>query len=60
LASSVDPQDEQAVAVRTLGVLLTGTEARLVAAGLDAEESVTSAFAVVDPRRRAEALALAE
>ncbi|MCP2284078.1 hypothetical protein APR04_002998 [Promicromonospora umidemergens] len=44
--------------MRALGVLLTGTEALLVAAGLDAEEPVTSAFAVVDPRRRADALAL--
>ena len=58
MASSADPGDEQAEAARTLGALLTGTEARLVAAGLDAEESVTSAFAVVDPRRRVEALAL--
>lgn len=52
------PFSDEAKAIHALGALLTGTEARLVAHALSDDESVTSAFAWVDPTRRREALAL--
>jgi phosphatidylserine/phosphatidylglycerophosphate/cardiolipin synthase-like enzyme len=45
-------------AVRDLGALLTGTEARLVARALADGESVSSAFSVVDSGRRTRGLEL--
>jgi hypothetical protein len=45
-------------AIRDLGALLTGTEARLVAGSIADEESVSSAFSVVDSTRRHRAIDL--
>lgn len=54
MASSVDRSSAKADAFRQLGVLLTGTEAGLVAEALEDGESLTSAVGAIDVAKRSE------
>ncbi|WP_129545534.1 hypothetical protein [Arthrobacter dokdonensis] len=54
MASLVDRSSANSEAFRQLGILLTGTEAGLVAEALEDGESLTSAVGVIDVAKRPE------